>query len=452
MVFGGAFGRHEKSGGQGGASRERGQARERKLADIGELVATFPGPAFLADRAATVLVANPAAHDLTAALEAGGLPDLRSRLARVSDLQESVQESVELGEAAGSVLFQLTLLPLATPGGGDLVLILARDATMERNLTAALVASRQMFKDLVECSTDFAWETDAEGCFHFVSMPGVLGYSTEALEGRLARTICATEAGHAVFETRERLERREIVLLTREGVERIFQISARPVLNPGGTWGGARGVAQDVTEERRRSEELRNAHERLEHRSRIDDLTGVLNRRAFMEELARRLRQMERHGRSGCLIYIDLNNFKSVNDAHGHATGDTVLRAFAQAMQEACRDADLVARLGGDEFGLWLEDCDLAGAERKARVLRRIVAELRARFGSAGAPLGIALGIAMRASGDQEFEEDLLARADAAMYRDKAMHRDKAMYRDKDATIPEGTDGGRNACSAGSSG
>lgn len=439
MVFGGAFGRHEKGDGQG-ASRGPRQARERKLADIGELVACFPGPAFLADRAATVLTANPAAHDLTEALKTGRLPDLCSRLARVSDLQESVQESVELGEGAGGVLFQLTLLPLSAPASGDLVLVLARDATMERNLTTALVASRQMFKDLVECSTDFAWETDAEGRFHFVSMPDVLGYTTEQLEGRLARTICAAEAGHAVFEAHERVERREVVLLTREGAERIFQVSARPVLNPGGAWGGARGVAQDVTEERRRGEELRMAHERLEHRSRIDDLTGVLNRRAFMEELARRLRQMARHRRPGCLIYIDLNNFKGVNDAHGHAAGDAVLRTFAQAMQEASRGADLVARLGGDEFGLWLEDCELDGAERKARILRRIVAELRARFDTAAAPLGIALGIAMRAPDDQEFEEDILARADAAMYRDKK------------AATPEETDGGRHACSAGSSG
>jgi len=445
MEFGDVFGRrgarskdssrkaHNRKSGPGGT-------HDPVAVDVGDLVRGYPGPAFAADARGGILAENAAAHELCAALRDGLLPDLVARINRVADLRESVQEALELGQGDGNVLFQLTLMPLNPAGAETQVLVLCRDATMERNLTAALVASRQMFKDLVECSTDFAWETNADGRFGFVSPPGALGYLAEELEGRHARTLCVDPEGFQVFETRERLERTEVVLQDRDGEAHIFQISARPVLNPGGNWGGARGVAQDVTGERRRAEALKIAHERLEQRSRTDDLTGLLNRRAFMEELAKRLRQQLRHRQPGTLMFIDLNNFKSVNDAHGHAAGDAVLQAFGRALQESCRAGDMVARLGGDEFAIWLEDSDQAGAARKAQTLRRIGEELGSRFRTDAPPLGVALGIAMRSPGDQESVEDLLARADAAMYRDK------------NGTASGAKVGRGGACSAGSAG
>ncbi len=419
MVFGrsGFFRQGAAARGAAGAREPAAKAPEANVSDI---VQGYPGPALAIDRAGDVVCANAGAHDLAKALQDGRLSDLKARVARVADLQEAAQEQVELGSRQVRALLQLTIMPLALTDRGSCVLLLGRDATMERNLTTALVASRQMFKDLVECSTDFAWETDAEGRFVFVSPLGALGYAAEQLEQTDSAALCSSDGAAALFAVREPVERHEVVLVARDGSHRICQVSARPVRDPKGEWGGARGVVHDVTEEHRRTAQLKAAHERLETLSRTDDLTGLLNRRAFLEELSRRLKHMRRHRRPGALLFVDLNNFKAVNDDRGHAMGDEALRAFSRALVQASRIGDLVARLGGDEFAIWLEESEQEGADSKVAILRRIGQELNRKFGSSWAPLGVALGIALHGPEDEESVQDLLARADAAMYRDKA--------------------------------
>ena len=394
-------------------------------ANMSALVQGYPGPALVTDRTGRVIAANAGAHDLSQGLQSGSQRDLQARIVRVAELGEPAQEQLELGSRQVRALMQLTIMPLTMTDGQVAVLVMGRDATMERNLTTALVASRQMFKDLVECSTDFAWETDSEGHFVFVSPLGALGFTAEQLEHTDSGALCSDAEAVALFAVREPVERQEAVLIARDGGGRICQVSARPVRDQKGQWAGARGVVQDVTEERRQTAELRAAHERLEQLSRIDDLTGLLNRRAFLDELTRRVLHMQRHRRPGALLFIDLNNFKAVNDHRGHAAGDEALRAFGQAITEECRVGDLVARLGGDEFAVWLEETDAQGAAVKAHALRRIGADMHLRFGSAVAPLGVAMGIALHGPDDEESVPDLIARADAAMYRDKAAFPDR---------------------------
>src|SRR5207247_8805845 len=115
--------------------------------------------------------------------------------------------------------------------------------------------------------------------------------------------------------------------------------------------------------------QLRPAPAQLEQVAPQDPLTSVLNARAFSHELAQELSRNRRYGRPLALIYLDLDDFKSVNDAHGHATGDAVLRLVADAMRGAVRQADVVGRLGGDEFaGLMPEtDGDVAPAAATPR-------------------------------------------------------------------------------------
>src|SRR5258707_6094964 len=104
--------------------------------------------------------------------------------------------------------------------------------------------------------------------------------------------------------------------------------------------------------------QLRHTHWQLELLATQDSLTNVLNARAFSHELAQELSRNRRYGRPLALIYLDLDDFKSVNDAHGHATGDAVLRLVADAMRGAVRQADVVGRLGGDEFGVLMPETD----------------------------------------------------------------------------------------------
>ncbi len=107
----------------------------------------------------------------------------------------------------------------------------------------------------------------------------------------------------------------------------------------------------------------------LARQARTDPLTGLLNRRSFLEEVNRRIDRLDREGLSGTLMFVDLDNFKRVNDQCGHDVGDLALVQTAVLLRNTVRPADLVARLGGDEFALWMDGSDeLTAAERAERL------------------------------------------------------------------------------------
>ncbi len=108
----------------------------------------------------------------------------------------------------------------------------------------------------------------------------------------------------------------------------------------------------------------------LTARAEIDPLTDILNRRGFERELKRSLAYVKRYGTSAALVYLDLDGFKHVNDRHGHAAGDAVLKAVAMVLNRHVRASDLVARLGGDEFVVLLWNCSEAAAQAKAQAHR----------------------------------------------------------------------------------
>jgi diguanylate cyclase (GGDEF)-like protein/PAS domain S-box-containing protein len=160
-------------------------------------------------------------------------------------------------------------------------------------------------------------------------------------------------------------------------------------------------------------------HERMLLLSRTDPLTGLLNRRAFFEELERRFRRLERTTRSAVLLYVDLDNFKRVNDCHGHRVGDDAIRALCRLLQQNSRSGDLVARLGGDEFALWIEGLNRRTGRERAAALLAAAGVLAQYSGDLAHPLGISIGLALAEPPLRETPEQLVARADAAMYRAK---------------------------------
>ena len=126
-----------------------------------------------------------------------------------------------------------------------------------------------------------------------------------------------------------------------------------------------------------------------------------------------------RRGRAASLFYVDLDNFKQVNDVHGHKWGDEALIALARLLSDGTRVGDIVARLGGDEFAMWLEETDEAAAKRRAHDLLERSTVLRTYSGSPDYPLGISIGIAVTDPHSEEALTSLIARADSAMYRVK---------------------------------
>ena len=176
-------------------------------------------------------------------------------------------------------------------------------------------------------------------------------------------------------------------------------------------------LAQDVTEQFR-------LQQRLEHEASHDALTGLPNRRAFLQRLAEALARVRRQGTGLALMFLDLDGFKLYNDTYGHDFGDAVLRHFARSVQSVVRETDSVARLAGDEFTVILEGL-AHPAEHATLVARKLIAELATPVWLAGHELTLAasIGVAFTggdSGGGTSSAELLLSRADAAMYQAKA--------------------------------
>jgi len=156
----------------------------------------------------------------------------------------------------------------------------------------------------------------------------------------------------------------------------------------------------------------------LAARAETDVLTDLVNRRGFERELRRSLAFVKRYGTSAALIYIDLDNFKQINDRHGHAAGDAVLKAIAMVLARHVRASDMVARIGGDEFVMLLWNCAEADALAKAAALEGVIGRTTSTYAGVPLSVGASCGIALLLPLDQPAE--LLERADRAMYARKA--------------------------------
>ncbi|HUH86100.1 MAG TPA: sensor domain-containing diguanylate cyclase [Stellaceae bacterium] len=508
----------------------------------GDALAGFPGAALLLGPGEAVIPINAAAAALLARHATLG-----------SELATLARMSAYAGELETLPGTEALLLPLAD---GARRLALLRDAALAHNLRAALVDSRQRYKDLVEISSDFAWETDADGRFAFVSPQGVAGWAPDTLLGRAAADFLVEPSEGNPFATRVRLAETEVRVRRADGGEALLGIVAAPFGDAAGNLGGVRGIGRDLTLRherdvalaraelrerlfthlvrairdevdpeatlaaavratglalgaaggvvlRRRNEALVAAaswgdpgeqrviergtaaldgaddvaaaavgwqlighaaryrqavegaillwrrdedggfpesdrallgdvadqlgvaiaqvaqHEQMRLLSRTDPLTGLLNRRAFFEELERRLRRIERGTRGGVLLFVDMDNFKPVNDRRGHHAGDEAILALCRILASQSRGGDLLVRLGGDEFALWIEGLDEPGAKARAAALLASSRTLAAFSGDVGRPLGISVGVALVEPGGGETPEQIVARADAAMYRAK---------------------------------
>lgn len=515
-------------------------------------IAGFPHPILVSDGDGTLSPANPAAVSLCKAVEEGGVSGIAQLIERAKASSEAQIEVVMVPAESGAQLFEMVVLPLLEGGA----LLVAKDVTLESSLRSVLVESRQRYKDLVEVSSDFAWEIGPDGTFGFVSPRGALGYGAAELVGRRPEDFAIPHPGvdsQLPFHSDQPVEDAEIWMRRADGTAACLRASSSPMCDSEGNRRGARGVWKDVTRERERETALARAnnrerlmtyvvrtirdvadppdmlrtaagaasrafgaigaqicrhadgafvpaasdgqtgsitevlaamsesetfegvvdglpvlaqvvryrrevngavivwrsadgrpwndddrylmegladqigianeqvsnHERIVALSRTDALTGLFNRRAFFEELSRRFERLARDTRPAALIYVDLDNFKAVNDRHGHARGDEALMAVREILVRHTRPSDLIARLGGDEFAVWLEGADEATAIRRCDDIISAAQALMSYSGGDHTPLTMSLGVAVHAPDQRELLDDLLQRADEAMYRAK---------------------------------
>ncbi|MBA1145916.1 PAS domain-containing protein [Ectothiorhodospiraceae bacterium WFHF3C12] len=196
------------------------------------------------------------------------------------------------------------------------------------------------------------------------------------------------------------------------GADRYLQVTYVPDLGETGEVEGFYSLSVDITDRR-------NREVYLERQAVEDGLTGLLNRRGFMDRLEHALARSKRLGQALALLFLDLDDFKRVNDELGHDAGDQLIRTLAQRLQALVRETDSVARLAGDEFVILLEG--LQGGEADAVVVaRKVLAELSrpVSLGDATVEVSGSVGISLAEGGEPD-PQALLREADAAMYRAK---------------------------------
>jgi diguanylate cyclase (GGDEF)-like protein len=214
---------------------------------------------------------------------------------------------------------------------------------------------------------------------------------------------------------------------------RFLEVTTEPVVDGRGTMLGTLFMGRDVTERERHHERLdferarlAEAVQQLSHMASHDALTNLPNRRSLEERLEQAIFDAGR-GRAGSLLFLDLDNFKLVNDTLGHAAGDRLLVELTQLLGQQLRAGDVLARLGGDEFAIILGDTDTEQGRRIAERLRAAVEAFRFRTDGRSFELGLSIGLTAIDGGQQA--QVLLAQADIAMYAAKEQGRNRvALY------------------------
>jgi diguanylate cyclase (GGDEF)-like protein/PAS domain S-box-containing protein len=507
--------------------------------DPSAFVTRYSGPAIMIERSAAgqlrIIAANALAQMVTQAVEENAL-SVRSLVDRTLDFATPTFQKTAIESAGGKRHFELYGIPLSpTPKKPSeaSVLLFGQETTLDNNLTQALMDSRQMFKDMLGCSRDFAWETDASGVFRYVSPKGAFGYAPHELAGRKASDILAPHDNtrddntENPFTPREPLVHHDAQITAADGNPMHIKINAVPVRSRQGEWLGARGLCRDedqleslrakqacmdlrldmnlrltsmlrditaprqllqsmarttaeVTGQaclvfRRRNqgfachgtsksdihstvltaigeELLRLADNHLtgarrsysfsteppfsaeamtfdilptmrqgnvtgalvvqtvqegpmdddlltlmhdaadhlgialdltENRESVrqltlnDDLTGLLNMKAFEEQVIMRMSHQRRTDLPATLLLLDIDDFETINDRFGFSYGDSVLERTAGLLSNRSRVGDVLCRVGRERFALWLEGAEERGAGQKAKLLVNLTRELK---------------------------------------------------------------------------
>ncbi len=218
------------------------------------------------------------------------------------------------------------------------------------------------------------------------------------------------------------------ILLSRDGKEHSIQDSTAPMWDADSNLKGVVLVFSDVTEARRLAREAT-------HQAAHDSLTGLVNRREFEKRLQRALASAKEEFNEHMLIYLDLDQFKIVNDTKGHVAGDELLRQLAVLLKSHMRHRDTLARLGGDEFGILMEHCPPAKGAAVAESLQRVIREFQFLWADQSFRIGASMGLVPIDATCGDITE-IMRRADAACYAAKDEGRNRIhLYRDDDKQL-----------------
>lgn len=297
--------------------------------------------------------------------------------------------------------------------------------------------SQARFRSLSDLSSDWYWEHDAEGRFvqlagdlsvNGIPMSDVLGHTRWEIGARNMNEA-DWNAHRAVLATRQPFRDLELQRERPDGSMHWISVSGVPVVDPSGVLRGYRGVGRDITE--RKQVEIQ-----IEQLAFYDVLTGLPNRRLLLDRLHHATLAVARAGTQGALLFIDLDNFKDLNDTLGHDTGDQLLLQVAKRLTACVRESDTVARFGGDEFVVLVEGLSpeppQASAEA-ALIASHIATTLGKTYALGGMSHHSTPSIGIALFGQQACTVDeLLKHADLAMYQAKSAGRNTHRFFDPD--------------------
>ena len=220
------------------------------------------------------------------------------------------------------------------------------------------------------------------------------------------------------------------VLITKNGEETPIQDSAAPIRDRIGNIIGSVMVFHDVSRESR-------LFRQISYQASHDLLTGLINRREFENRLASSLENLNDDAEvTHALLYVDLDQFKVVNDTFGHAAGDALLKQLSDIIQGQVRSTDILARLSGDEFGILLERCSKARAIDVAELIRGAIEGYRFEWQDSFTTVRCSIGVVLVTSENNDDVANLMSAADVACYSAKDMGRNQIhFYRDSDASL-----------------
>ncbi|MDB5992306.1 MAG: hypothetical protein JWQ10_3709 [Herbaspirillum sp.] len=300
----------------------------------------------------------------------------------------------------------------------------ARDVSRRKAAEEFLIAEQERIRVTLQSIGDGVITTDVKGVITSINPMGetITGWASQEALGMPVDTVM-----HLIDERRrggianpllESLQqqtavRRDVaILIRRDGTDAAISGSASPICHSDGSLLGGVLVFQDVTEKNK-------AINQIKYQATHDQLTRLLNRAEFERIATYFFNDAHSNENAHCLLLLDLDEFKAVNDKGGHMAGDAILREIAALIASKLRAADKIARIGGDEFGVLLEKCSLPAAEKIAAQLIDAVGAHRMDWDANTFQVGLCIGIAPLSKQSNTLKE-VMAQADAACYRAKA--------------------------------
>ncbi len=305
---------------------------------------------------------------------------------------------------------------------------LEEEIAEHQRLEDIIFAEKELAQVTLQSIGDAVITTDAKGHIRYINPVAehLTGWKAQEAEGlplltvfqiinEVTRKPCENPINQALLEERIVGLANHTILIARDGTEYAIEDSAAPIRDRLGNIIGAVLVFHDVTE-------ARHLNRQLSWEASHDALTGLINRRGFEDKLVSAIASVQKHEQQHALCYLDLDQFKVVNDTAGHIAGDELLRQITALLQKGIRASDTLARLGGDEFGLLLSQCPLSQAAQIAETIKDLVHHFRFVWEGKTFMIGVSIGVVAINQPSQSLME-VMGAADAACYAAKAKGR-----------------------------